>query len=126
MNSFFKKFIGLLWGGKKTKEKKISKKEIPVRQERRRYVSNKEKRNEWLSSKGYTPKEVVQIEKFKPTVLSRYATNVATFKRLKEKNKIRIFFEKNIIIDKNKVRLQRNKQGIPIYTVKKTQPLAFD
>ncbi len=69
--------------------------------------TNKEKRNDYLKSAGYTPKEKKPSIKIKKVILSDFRRAFLSFVDLKYKNEIDI-------------KPYKNKWGIPFYEKKKT------
>lgn len=85
--------------------------EVTIKPQRPKLMTNRDKRNAWLSSKGYTPREVVKSTKEIVKHPSHFTGMVIGFARAKRKgakiydNGLKGIFKKLI----------RNKQGIPFY-----------
>lgn len=67
-------------------------------------VTPRDKRNEYLSRRGYTPREVVRSEKKHSKQLSSYRSQILTFIKYKRKGMLELTGGKN-------------KQGIPNYRI---------
>ncbi len=79
-------------------------------------LTNKQKRDAWLSSTGYTPRQVRRSTKVQLPKISHYASMVLAYRRAKRKGIAKVYDNGETGLKK---KLIRNKQGIPFFEIKK-------